>query len=603
MTRRRFLTLATLTLITLVLAATTLVPSARAQDDPALATRDVALDTGWNLVGWTGDSAAIDTLSAQIGDPFQRLQTFDAAGQSFDAFDVAAPAFLNTTNPVAAGAGAWVFVSDPVTWTQPVILDARSVALAPGFNLVTWTGRSGTPIADALAAIADGVIASFLYDQPSGRFLFYGPGQPAFLNTAGAVNYGDALWVNAARALTWQQPAPPPPGVVLADDGSAQLIVPVGALPVGADLNDITVTNVTAAADAESPDDVPVLAAYRLEPDGLQFPSPAILSVPTDLTSGAVVALQIGDTTEVVDGVSVRFDAATGAATLRSPISHFSENRIVHLIEGLKIESTAIVGLTVLDTTFTAGGVLTTKNPFVDPQSIAAAMQLMDSIRDASLFDANWTVTAKFNDPEGPVRQSGALSPSRFLGVRENTSTPFTAPFTCTGLGDFRLYFEATAKVLFEASFALPDGDRTFVTRATGILWTGAALTGTCTDASGGGGGGGQDPPPDLINIAGTADFTAGTCPPFVFNDILFVTVSTSADGDVTVELRQPSTGDVNTGAMQIQVDGSWVFFAERDGGGESYGGRFSQNEDGAWTFSAVNNYNNCVWEVFWVQG
>ena len=46
---------------------------------------------------------------------------------------------------------------------------------------------------------------------------------------------------------------------------------------------------------------------------------------------------------------------------------------------------------------------------------------------------------------------------------------------------------------------------------------------------------------------------------------------------------------------MEPQADGSWVFFAEREGGGESYGGRFTRNPDGKWTFSGVNNYLGCM--------
>ena len=124
-----------------------------------------------------------------------------------------------------------------------------------------------------------------------------------------------------------------------------------------------------------------------------------------------------------------------------------------------------------------------------------------------------------------------------------------------------------------------------------------------CTDAFGfDGEDPPPDPPPDLDGAPGTADFTAGTCVPLEFNDTLIVTISTAENGQVMVELEQPSTGDLNRGIMQLQTDGTWTFFAEREGGGENYGGRFTQSADGRWSFSAVNNYNDCTWEVIWVQ-
>lgn len=51
------------------------------------------------------------------------------------------------------------------------------------------------------------MVSAFTWDTDAQTFLSYGADRPAFLNTATTVNYGDGVWINVSRAVTWQQPA------------------------------------------------------------------------------------------------------------------------------------------------------------------------------------------------------------------------------------------------------------------------------------------------------------------------------------------------------------------------------------------------------------
>ena len=142
----------------------------------APAERTVALVEGWNLVGWTGEGVGLEALTAALpaGDA-DSLHVFDAAAQRYRSFDVNSPLFLNALDTLPGGGGLWVFAERALRWTQPAITTARSVALSPGFNLVTWTGPTATPIAGALAGLGPALVAAFLYEPLDGTFLASGP--------------------------------------------------------------------------------------------------------------------------------------------------------------------------------------------------------------------------------------------------------------------------------------------------------------------------------------------------------------------------------------------------------------------------------------------
>ena len=148
--------------------------SADAQTE-VIETRTVALDEGWNLVGWTGEDAALTDAVAAIAEQAQVAATFNAATQAFDLWNTDAPDFLNTLADLPQGTGLWIRVTEATPWPQPALVAARSVLLQPDFNLVMWTGPSGVPVEEAFAGLEGNLEAAFTFDAPTQSTRTYRP--------------------------------------------------------------------------------------------------------------------------------------------------------------------------------------------------------------------------------------------------------------------------------------------------------------------------------------------------------------------------------------------------------------------------------------------
>ena len=96
-------------------------------------TRTVSLARGWNLVGWTGATAAQDA-TATISGSFTTLYTWNAADQSFQSLSSTGPDFLNTLTDLQAGDGVWIHTPNGGSWEQPAYREPRSAPLAPGLQ-------------------------------------------------------------------------------------------------------------------------------------------------------------------------------------------------------------------------------------------------------------------------------------------------------------------------------------------------------------------------------------------------------------------------------------------------------------------------------------
>ena len=170
------------------------------------AVRHVELQHGWNLVAWTGAASPSDDAGAIVG-RFDQILTYDAAEQAFRRFSPGVP-FASDPGTMHLGGGVWIHVTavDGAVWEQPAFREARSVPLHAGWNLVGWTGPSGTEVADAIAEIAPAVERLFTLDSRAQRFRGFTPG-PASLRGAASLDYGDGVWVRVTRAVTWRQPA------------------------------------------------------------------------------------------------------------------------------------------------------------------------------------------------------------------------------------------------------------------------------------------------------------------------------------------------------------------------------------------------------------
>lgn len=199
-------------MIALAFASGVPAPPVLAQEeapDPAVVpARAVPLAEGWNLVSWSGDETALADATQSIAGALLTILTFDATTQTFDSHTTTGPSFLNTLTTLRRGDGVWVRVDRDTVWLQPALRSPRVVELLPGFNLVSWSGPSGTPLPDAIAQIAATTSAAFTYDQAAASFNSFGPDRPDFLNDEIVLGHGEGLWVSAVAAMSWDVPGP-----------------------------------------------------------------------------------------------------------------------------------------------------------------------------------------------------------------------------------------------------------------------------------------------------------------------------------------------------------------------------------------------------------
>ena len=300
------------------------VPDVAAQETE---TRTVALDEGWNLLGWTGPETPFLDAVAAIVDQTEAAAAFDGRAQAFRNWNASAPALLNSLVTLRQGEAVWLRVSEPVDWVQPVVADPDPLVLHTGFNLVTWMGPSGLEPAESFAGIAAALNAAFAFDSTVEAFTSFGPSRPPFLNDLTPLVYGDGFWALMDAAATWSQPAAPEPAAVSLPDGSVTLEIPRGALPPGVDASDITITD---SPDGPRPivEGADFLLAVQLEPSGLTFATPVLLHLRARLDPGAMpipVSLSAERGVEFLLGAMIEPDPADPeGSVITVPITHFS---------------------------------------------------------------------------------------------------------------------------------------------------------------------------------------------------------------------------------------------------------------------------------------
>ena len=126
--------------------------------------------------------------------------------------------------------------------------------------------------------------------------------------------------------FVWQ----PKKQTVVSDDGKVSLEIPRGALPKGVSLKDISITKI-------SPEKITgVVAAYRLEPDGLEFQKPATISLSMDIEKepmpdgqgNSVRLVQLfhlsGDSFKPLENQKGVADLGSDKMTVQAPIQGFS---------------------------------------------------------------------------------------------------------------------------------------------------------------------------------------------------------------------------------------------------------------------------------------
>jgi hypothetical protein len=112
---------------------------------------------------------------------------------------------------------------------------------------------------------------------------------------------------------------------VKSTDGRVMLLIPDGALPT-----DVTVASIkiTSGGVPLRLNNKPPVFAYRLEPDGLRFSSPAVIQITTNWARDGSMPMLFsvaGDEIEPLDGVLAEADSKSRKLTLTASIAHFSQ--------------------------------------------------------------------------------------------------------------------------------------------------------------------------------------------------------------------------------------------------------------------------------------
>jgi hypothetical protein len=140
----------------------------------------------------------------------------------------------------------------------------------------------------------------------------------------------DSAALDALEKLAHDVPNEPH-DTVKAPDGSAELLIPSGALPSGTSAQDVSITRVDPAQAGITEAGNPPIAGWQFSPDGLQFTSPALFLVLNDGqpagTASAMASLTGDGTVESVpqlSGDGQETTAGQDAWSAAAPVSHFS---------------------------------------------------------------------------------------------------------------------------------------------------------------------------------------------------------------------------------------------------------------------------------------
>ena len=171
--------------LSLVLLATAKTAAAESGDHVT-----TELQPGWNLAGWTEESADIQA----VFDAIQRLEAvyaWDAEHQRFSLALRTDSGLLGDMETLTPGMGLWLLLGgdEPLTWTRPLSPRAGQVSLHEGWNLVVWAGEEGVVTTDALQHVDDIVSATL---DGEGR-------EPAILSK------GAGFWLEASASKQWWQ--------------------------------------------------------------------------------------------------------------------------------------------------------------------------------------------------------------------------------------------------------------------------------------------------------------------------------------------------------------------------------------------------------------
>ena len=447
-------------------------------DAQDLETRTVALDGGFNLIGWTGPDTPFADAIADIVDVTDAVAAFDAGSQSFRTWNATAPAFLNTLATLKQGEAIWVQVTAPIDWVQPVVADPGPLALQAGFNLVTWAGATGLALPDAFAALGAALTAAFAFDAATKLFSSFGPSRPTFLNDLAPLSYGEGIWVLLDAPASWAQPAASAPAGVALEDGSAALAIPRGAMPAGTDASAIQLLD---ASDPEDPDSV----SFELLPSGLVFGAPITLTFTTsaDFASGLGL-LSTEDAVEIIEVTSLA-DPAAETVTHSARIPHFSDFGFFRTDVMMANFFAQGGGEHPLKQPFTIGVLIFPGNPISTPIGSAGG-DTSDKIEVDPVFGAAFFAEGRIDVLSGPLTPAFVMDvPPPRTENSDDAASPLgpsitgDAVFTCDAPGAFELRYSGEVEHTVTITIDVSGGSRAPQTRVVTNPFS-AETSGTC---------------------------------------------------------------------------------------------------------------------------
>ncbi len=273
----------------------------------------------------------------------------------------------------------------------------------------------------------------------------------AFIPALGTVNFpladGDVLWIVSEGDQVIDLAG----DVVTADDGSATLTIPPGALPEGVSPADIRIL----PADRGE-----ALAAFELLPDGLTFAAPVTLTLSLEEgVEGAVILLISSDGAVELLDTAISEDPETGGLSLSARLSHFSFSYGIDLMG-------------VMDTDLA----LADARPQVGEQFDAtveidlgsgASGTVPDPLTGEPLFVFFQPVSDAGFLAGGRLTAEGPLDPATVDDLPADRSDPGTtapffferAMFTCLTPGAFSLNYAGEAELTIGGSVLPESGD------------------------------------------------------------------------------------------------------------------------------------------------
>ena len=165
------------------------------------------LQPGWNLAGWLGAEASIESLFDQI--PRLALAyAWDADRQRYAQASRLGGRLVGDLRVVTPGMGLWLYLrgTERVAWTRDAVDEGllRSTVLRPGWNQVTWMGLDGIPLAATVGDLGGSLVAAWGWDPAIQRFVPVAERDSAFADRL-VVRRGEALWVHSSAWRQWWQ--------------------------------------------------------------------------------------------------------------------------------------------------------------------------------------------------------------------------------------------------------------------------------------------------------------------------------------------------------------------------------------------------------------